>query len=410
MVYAHHSGKHRASSTTYRLIPSPASLKTALTSASWLFKRCDNLRPGASIYSGSWQLAGGTLRALNVVQSWGKILRGHTPILSIEVTRECPLRCPGCYAYGADHLGGEVTLRELSDKRGDDLVEGVLALVDSHKPLQVTLVGGEPLVRHRELSKILPALSQRGIFAMVVTSGVIPIPVEWMNYSGLTVAVSVDGLPEHHDIRRKPATYERILKNIEGRKVNIHWTITAQMLSRPGYMEEYVRFWSQHKEIRNIWVSLYSPQQGESSQERLSPEQRAYIASELPRLRSLYPKLSTPEGYAQALLHPPSSPKRCTFSKMSKNYSADLKTHVEPCVFGGNPDCSQCGCSVSAALHWISEYKLLGPIKSKHALLPSMAVGSLMARLQNVDLPSWRARQGRSFKEDKRDLVQISMD
>ena len=54
------------------------------------------------------------------------------------------------------------------------------------------------------------------------------------------VAVSVDGLEQDHDIRRKPATYVRILKNIEGREVNIHWVITRPMLQRRGYLEEYV--------------------------------------------------------------------------------------------------------------------------------------------------------------------------
>jgi len=38
-------------------------------------------------------------------------------MLSIEITRECPLSCPGCYAYGETHLGGEVTLRDLHDLR-----------------------------------------------------------------------------------------------------------------------------------------------------------------------------------------------------------------------------------------------------------------------------------------------------
>jgi len=80
-------------------------------------------------------------------------------MLSIEITRECPLSCPGCYAYGESHLGSGVTLRELNDLRGDALVNGVLELVRKHKPMHVSLVGGEPLVRHRELSRILPALS-----------------------------------------------------------------------------------------------------------------------------------------------------------------------------------------------------------------------------------------------------------
>ena len=285
-------------------------------------------------------------------------------MLSIEITRECPLHCPGCYAYGSDHLGGEVTLRELSDKRGDDLVRGVLGLVGLHKPLHVTLVGGEPMVRHRELGRILPELAGRGIHSMVVTSGIIPIPMEWMSLPNFTAAISVDGLPEHHDVRRHPATYERILSNLAGRRVNVHWTITAQMLARPGYLEEYARFWSARPEVRHIWVSLYSPQRGEQSDERLSAEQRRQIAVELPRLFALYPKLLTSPGYTRSLLHPPASPRECTFSRLSKNYSADLRTHVEPCVFGGNPDCSQCGCSASAAAHWISEMQLVGPLKA----------------------------------------------
>jgi len=343
------------------------------------------------------------------VQSWSKILRGHTPILSIEITRECPLRCPGCYAYGADHLGGDVTLRELSDKRGDALVNGVLSLVDQHKPLQVTLVGGEPMVRHRELSAILPALAERGIFAMVVTSGIIPIPTDWMSLPNLIVAVSVDGLPEHHDVRRAPATYERILQNIQGRHINVHWTITAQMLTRDDYPEEYVRFWSGREEVRSIWVSLYSPQLGEESAEILNPQQRQQVANELSRLHGIYPKLLTPDGYTKALLHPPASPQDCTFSRMSKNYSADLATRVEPCVFGGNPDCSQCGCSVSAAAHWVSEYTLAGPFKAKHLLRPSMAIGNMFASLQHISPPSWLERDQTQTPKSG-NLVQISID
>ena len=92
--------------------------------------------------------------------AWGTILKGHTPMLSIETTRECPLSCPGCYAYRDDHLGGGTKLSELKDFRGDELVAGVIGLVEKHKPLHVSLLGGEPLVRHKELSRILPVLSQ----------------------------------------------------------------------------------------------------------------------------------------------------------------------------------------------------------------------------------------------------------
>src|SRR5579864_1418862 len=266
--------------------------------------------------------SGSSLTPRDFMGAWWRVLNGHVPMLSIEITRECPLSCPGCYAYGDSHLGGETTLRELRDFRGDALVEGVLELVRRHRPLHVSLVGGEPMVRHRELDRILPALNQMGVFAMVVTSGVIPIPAHWMNLSRMRVAVSVDGLPEHHDVRRKPATYVRILQNIAGRKINVHWVMTRPMLQRSNYFEEYVAFWSARPEVDHIWVSLYTPQVGEESAERLTLDDRERVAKELPPLRQAYPMLLLPEGMARAYVNPPKHPGDCLFSKMSVNYSA----------------------------------------------------------------------------------------
>src|SRR5258708_5036453 len=99
-----------------------------------------------------------SLTSTQVLAAWRRILTGKVPMLSIEITRECPLSCPGCYAYGEKHLGGEVTLRELSDLRGDALVDGVVQLVRKHQPLHPSFVGRQPLIRHRELTPLLPPL------------------------------------------------------------------------------------------------------------------------------------------------------------------------------------------------------------------------------------------------------------
>ena len=96
-----------------------------------------------------------------IVRAWGKILKGERPSLSIEITRECPLRCPGCYAYDDAHLGGGVTLRDLRDRKGQELIDGVLAVVDRLKPLHLSIVGGDPLVRYRELEAMIPLLLDR---------------------------------------------------------------------------------------------------------------------------------------------------------------------------------------------------------------------------------------------------------
>jgi organic radical activating enzyme len=350
-----------------------------------------------------------SITAREIMSAWGKILTGKAPVLSIEITRECPLSCPGCYAYNDSHLGDGKLLRELSDFRGEQLVNGVLDLVRQHQPMHVSLVGGEPLMRHRELSQILPALSAMNVFTLVVTSAVIPIPAEWMSIPRLRVAVSIDGLPEHHDIRRKPATYERILKNIAGREVNVHWVITRPMLERPGYLEEYVSYWNARPEVNRIWVSLYTPQIGEQSPEMLTAEHRQTVARELPLLHHRFPKLHVNEGIGRALLHPPASPKDCLFSRMSANYSADLVSRVEPCVFGGTPDCSQCGCMASSALHWIRDIKFAGPLKIGHMVGGSMAIGSFINRIKGKAIQPPRWGSGAPPVANGANLVSIEM-
>src|SRR5688572_22785557 len=180
------------------------------------------------------------MRKLDVLRGWKTILTGRTPFLSIEITKECPLACPGCYAYGEEHLGGETVLRQMSDYKGKELVEKVINLIDELRPVHVSIVGGEPLVRFKELNEILPLIEARNMFIQVVTSAVRPIPQEWVGIRKMDLVVSIDGLPAEHDVRRKPATYDKILKNIVGHTITVHCTITRQMTERPGYLKEFV--------------------------------------------------------------------------------------------------------------------------------------------------------------------------
>jgi len=168
------------------------------------------------------------------MNAWRKILKGEPPSLSIEITRECPLQCPGCYAYDDAHLGGGATLRSLSDRKGQELIDGVLDLVDQIKPLHLSLVGGDPLVRYRELEAMIPRLLARGIHVQVVTSAFRTLAPEWAKLEHFNIVVSIDGLRPEHDVRRAPATYDRIIKNIAGQKITIHCTVTGQMMKRPG--------------------------------------------------------------------------------------------------------------------------------------------------------------------------------
>lgn len=317
-----------------------------------------------------------------IVSAWGRILAGYRPVLSIEITRECPLRCPGCYAYGDDHLGGDLTLREVRDYKGQELIDGVLALVDHHRPLHLSIVGGEPLVRHRELDVLLPQLSTRGIHVQVVTSAVREIPAAWKRIPRLSISVSIDGLQPEHDARRTPATYERILKHIAGHAVTVHCTITRQQVHRPGYLEEFVAFWSARSDVKRIWMSLYTPQIGESSAERLSSADREHAVNDLRALRLRYPKLDAPKAVLDAYLDPPHSPDDCVFARTTTTISADLTTKITPCQFGGAPDCANCGCMASAALAAVGRHQLFGFIPVGSLFAGSLKVGEQMKRLR----------------------------
>jgi len=322
------------------------------------------------------------MKKSEVLRAWGSILAGRTPSLSIEITKECPLRCPGCYAFDDAHLGGLTVLRQLSDYRGEELVRRVLAVIDEHRPLHVSIVGGDPLVRYRELETLLPELERRGVHVQVVTSAFRPIPAAWRELKKLAVTVSVDGLQPEHDERRKPATYERILKNIAEARVNIHCTITAQMMERAGYLEEFLELWSRRPEVTRVWFSIFTPQRGARDREILLPEQRAAAIAEMRRLRVKYPILDLPELVIREFAAPPREPEECIFARTTKSISADLTTRITPCQFGGNPDCGQCGCFASMGLAAVGHHRVLGGITAGGLFFASDRLGKAWKELQ----------------------------
>ena len=320
-----------------------------------------------------------------VLQAWASILAGRAPSLSIEITKECPLRCPGCYAFDAAHLGGSTQLRELSDFKGDDLVARVLAVIDENKPLHVSLVGGDPLVRYRELDALIPQIQSRGVHVQIVTSAFREIPAAWMKFKKLNIVVSVDGLQPEHDMRRKPATYERIQQNIRGQRVTVHFTVTGQIARQQNYFERFLDFWSQKPEIKRIWISLFTPQIGATGPEILSPAERTHVVDELERLLPRYPVLDISERVLREFRRPPQSPGECIFAQTTQVISADLKTRVTPCQFGGNPDCSQCGCMASMGLAAVGHLNLGAGLTLGRIYNKSVRIGHAIGRLRNID-------------------------
>ena len=236
-------------------------------------------------------------------------------------------------------------------------------------------------MRFRELDILLPRLSEMGLSVQLVTSAVREIPAAWSNINKLHLAVSIDGLQPEHDARRKPATYQRILKSIEGHRITVHCTVTRQMVGREGYFAEFLSFWCARPEVKKIWFSLFTPQVGAEGEEILLPEDRTQVLAELVALRQSFPKLYLPDLVVQGLREPPQSPAECIFARTTLSFTADLKNRVTPCQFGGEPDCRRCGCFASAGLKAVGDHRLLGLFPVRALYNASDAIGKRAAKM-----------------------------
>ena len=171
------------------------------------------------------------------------------------------------------------------------------------------------------------------------------------------------------------------MKSIDGHKITVHCTVTGQMVGRPKYFEEFASFWSNRQEVKQIWFSLFTPQVGAEGDEILSPTARAEVLTEFVRLRDQFPKLVMPDSVIEGYRNPPKSPDQCIFSRTTLNLTADRKGRITPCQFGGNPDCSQCGCIASAGLKAVGDHRLFGVLPLRSIFKASDQIGRTTARM-----------------------------
>jgi hypothetical protein len=78
--------------------------------------------------------------------------------------------------------------------------------------------------------------------------------------------------------------------------------------------------------------------------------------------------------------NPPQSPAECVFARTTQTISADLRSEVTPCQFGGKPDCASCGCIASMALAAVAAHKLKGLIPVGPIFEASVRIGEARAR------------------------------
>jgi hypothetical protein len=149
------------------------------------------------------------------------------------------------------------------------------------------------------------------------------------------------------------------------------------MLKRPGYLKKFLEYWTLRAEIRKVWFSLFTPQVGDRLPEMLQPHESLQAIADMLALRKEFPKLNMPEGMIRQFATPPRSPKDCVFALTTQTLSADLKTKIVPCQFGGTPDCGSCGCVASMGLAAVAAHKLGGIIPVGAIFKASVRIGQI---------------------------------
>jgi hypothetical protein len=152
------------------------------------------------------------------------------------------------------------------------------------------------------------------------------------------------------------------------------------MMKRPGYLAEFLEFWTPRPEVKKVWFSLFTPQVGDRMPEILSSEERARATADMMELRKQYPKLDMREAVIRQFASPPHSPQDCVFALTTQTLSADLATKITPCQFGGNPDCASCGCIASMGLASIAAHKLGGILSVGTIFKASIKIGQNKAK------------------------------
>ena len=132
----------------------------------------------------------------------------HAPAqILLEITHRCNLKCKHCYL--PRRLGKEMTCGELVELARQLAEAGVL---------QVSVGGGEPLLRFAELVELVRALTSRGVDVILATNGTLfgEEEARELKHAGLRVVqFSLDGVGRVHDaIRGARGCFEKVVEAI----------------------------------------------------------------------------------------------------------------------------------------------------------------------------------------------------
>jgi sulfatase maturation enzyme AslB (radical SAM superfamily) len=268
---------------------------------------------------------------------------------SIDVSKECNLRCRHCYFFEQDYAG------ELSV---DEWIEKLEALKRQGSRrrwpfFQCTWVGGEPLIRKDLIERGRKYFQHN----TVVTNGTIPLP----SWPDVHFYVSIDGDEEQHErIRRKKGIYRRAMRNIAEHpdlEVTIAYCITRQNVE---CIERAVIDWAAAGASR-MTFDFYTPIETIEEPLFLPLKERDRVLDLLLELKRVYGDFFVLPERAFRLMKSDVCKQvtdHCLFAEKSFAFGPTGE-HKEKCMMGPKADCDRCGCVVPFYLASLVDRQLI---------------------------------------------------
>lgn len=278
--------------------------------------------------------------------------------LGIEITNKCNLNCKTCYFHK------EKKKKELSDREWESRINQIIK--NNPSIIQALWLGGEPMMRFELIKKISTKFYKNIIF----TNGTFPlIPLPNTKYS-----ISIDGIEGSYE-KQRGENYQLVKRNILQSKVdNLNIVFLISNLNVDG-ITDFVKFWSEIRNINRIIFSFYSPNVSEDCKYWIDFEEREKIIEKINLLSRHYPKTIESAQHLKMLNSEniTETVENCWKTRNNNSIFLDSQGRVKNNAYCSNKgfkvscgsrkvDCLKCGCD------YLSRISYMKQNRTKHLL------------------------------------------
>lgn len=198
--------------------------------------------------------------------------------VSLNVTKNCNLRCKHCYAMLESHDHNEPTFGQLA---------ALLRELRQGGTLSIRVLGGEPLVR-KDLPELIKTIKELGMFCEVVTNGTMLEKriAEWPELALVdSFSVSLDGDEKTHDEIRGKGSFKKTVDGILALQksefpVRIHAAMTTESYGAKNPPHKFLAEFSKKHDIP-FNVATYCPNPEKGTPEDAGDPTSFHLAGEM---------------------------------------------------------------------------------------------------------------------------------